>query len=87
MNSDTAASKVSLAYDSLCEMLEALAIKKCYKIYNHECYCAFLKEIIKERVLGDRFDKIRKIRNDSNYYGEEITVEEAEAIISEDNES
>ena len=47
MSDITAASKLSLAYDSLRELLEALAIKHGYKIYNHECYTAFLKEILK----------------------------------------
>ncbi len=83
MSEDTAASKVSLMYDSLRELLEALAIKKGFKIYNHECYCAFLKEIMKESVMGDEFDKIRKIRNDINYYGKDISSEEAITIIKQ----
>ncbi|MEK6826021.1 MAG: hypothetical protein AABX90_00155 [Nanoarchaeota archaeon] len=37
LNEINAASKVSLAYDSLRELLEALSLKKGYKIYNHEC--------------------------------------------------
>lgn len=48
MSDVTAVSKVSLAYDSLRELLEALALKNGYKIYNHECYAAFLKEILGE---------------------------------------
>jgi len=48
LNDTTANSKISLAYDSLRELLEALALKNGFKIYNHECYTAFLKEILKE---------------------------------------
>jgi len=81
MSSITAGSKISLAYDSLRELLEALALKTGYKIYNHECYVAFLKEILKESAIGEEFDEIRKIRNDVNYYGKEISTEEAKAII------
>lgn len=81
MTSITAASKLSLAYDSLRELLEALAVKNGYKIYNHECYTAFLKEIINQSDKGDEFDDIRKIRNAVNYYGKDITVEEATRII------
>lgn len=81
MNSITAGSKLSLAYDSLRELLEALALKKGYKIYNHECYVAFLKEILKESAKGEEFDEIRKIRNDINYYGKDTSVEEAKEII------
>ncbi|HLD49467.1 MAG TPA: hypothetical protein VJB11_03815 [archaeon] len=77
----TASSKITLAYDSLRELLEALALKKGYKIYNHECYAAFLKEIMDESEAGDEFDKIRKIRNAVNYYGKDITEKEAENLI------
>jgi len=81
MSDITASSKLSLAYDSLRELLEALAFKNGYKIYNHECYTAFLKEIMGESDKGDEFDEIRKIRNDVNYYGKDISTEEAEDII------
>jgi uncharacterized protein (UPF0332 family) len=81
MNEITAISKFSLAYDSLREILEALSIEKGYKIYNYECFTAFLKEILNEKEKGNNFDEIRKIRNDVNYYGKQITIEEAEEII------
>lgn len=73
----TAGSKVSLAYDSVRELLEALALQQGYKIYNHECYAAFLKEILQQSLLGDIFDEVRKLRNSINYYGKEISPEEA----------
>ena len=81
LNNDTASSKISLAYESLRDLLEALAIVNGYKIYNHECYCAFLKEILLKSSLGDEFDDLRKIRNSINYYGKEITSEEAKLIL------
>ena len=81
LDNDTAGSKVSLAYDALRELLEALAISEGYKIYNHECYTAFLKQIMKESELGDRFDKFRKIRNDINYYGKDISAAEVKPLI------
>jgi len=83
LNETTASSKVSLAYDSLRELLEALAIKKGFKIYNHECYCSFLKEIIKDSLLGSHFDDLRIIRNKINYYGEDLSIEEAKQILKE----
>jgi len=83
MSDVTSTSKISLAYDSLRELLEALALKIGYKIYNHECYTAFLKEIIGESNRGDDFDKIRKVRNASNYYGKSITVPETKIILSD----
>lgn len=79
----TAASVISLCYDSLRELLEAIAAKRCFKIYNHECYTSFLKEILKEEVLCEKFDKIRKIRNGINYYGKDVSIEDALEIKSE----
>ena len=81
LNETTASSKVSLTYDALRELLEALAIENGFKIYNHECYCAFLKEVIKETNLGDKFDDFRRIRNSINYYGHDISAEEANSLI------
>ena len=78
----TAEAKLSLAYDSLREVLEALCIENGYKIYNHECYTAFLKEILMESRIGDNFDEMRKIRNAINYYGKDVTVKEAEEVIN-----
>lgn len=82
MNNITAASKLSLAYDSLRELLEALALKNGFKVYNHECYTAFLKEVVKKSEQADEFDEIRKVRNAVNYYGKEISTEETSEIIS-----
>lgn len=81
LNEQTAAAKISLYYDSARELLEAIALKKGFKIYNHVCYTAFLKEILKESNLAEEFDALRKIRNDINYYGKEITLEETKAIL------
>ena len=79
----TASSKISLVYDALRELLEALAISKGLKIYNHECYCAFLNELLNEPSLSRKFDNFRKIRNSINYYGKRISAEEAGSIIEE----
>ncbi|MCK4589428.1 MAG: hypothetical protein KAT77_03230 [Nanoarchaeota archaeon] len=79
----TSSSKISLAYDALREILEALALKNRFKIYNHECYVYFLKEILNKSNLGDQFDDIRKVRNRVNYYGKELTIEETKQILEE----
>jgi len=82
LNDVTADSKISLAYDSLRELLEAFSLKKGYKIYNHECYTPFLKEIVIKSELGDEFDELRKLRNQVNYYGKEASIQDARIIIS-----
>ncbi len=77
----TAATVVTLFYDSLRELLEAKSVEKGYKIYNHDCYCAFLKEIEKDEKLGNSFDRFRRIRNGINYYGKDIDVISAKEIV------
>jgi len=73
--------KISLLYDALRENLECLALENRYKIYNHECYTALLKELLNLSREGDIFDELRKIRNSINYYGKKLTIEESRQII------
>lgn len=77
----TASSKISLSYDSLRELLEALALKKGFKIYNHECYYALLNEVLEELDFAERFDELRKIRNSVNYYGKIPSIEETKLTL------
>lgn len=81
LKEETVASKISLHYDSVRELLEALALRKGFKIYNHICYTGFLKEILKETELAEEFDELRVIRNDINYYGKEVSVIEAKEVL------
>ncbi|MBU0894941.1 MAG: hypothetical protein KKF48_03505 [Nanoarchaeota archaeon] len=83
LDETTASTKVSVGYESLREILEVLVIKKCFKIYNHECFCAFLEEICHDKSSSVNFNKFRKIKNQINYYGKDIPVEEAKSIIKE----
>ena len=76
-------SKITLLYDALREYLECNALEKGYKIYNHECYTAFIKEIIGNSCDGDIFDSLRKTRNSINYYGKKVDKEEAKQVISD----
>jgi len=77
----TSVSKISLLYDSSRELLEALALKNGFKIYNHECYTYFLKEILNKGMISEEFDDLRKIRNSINYYGKDISIQEAEDVL------
>lgn len=79
----TSSTKISLSYDSLRELLDSLSISKGYKIYNHECFSAFLKEICKDSDSASKFYSIRQIRNKINYYGEKIPLEDTKIILEE----
>jgi uncharacterized protein (UPF0332 family) len=85
IDENTALAYIPTAYDSLRELIEALSLKKGFKIYNHECYTSFLKEIMKESELGEKFDKIRKVRNSINYYGKRISLEDSKKVINSIN--
>ncbi len=74
-------SKITLLYDALRILLEVIALDKGYKVYNHECYTSFLKEIFGMSREADIFDRLRKIRNGINYYGKEISEAESKDII------
>lgn len=74
--------KITLLYDALRSYLEVIALKKGYKIYNHECYTPFLKEIMSDSDTGDKFDKLRSIRNGINYYGRELNLVEGKEAIA-----
>ena len=75
--------KVGLEYDALRMLLEALALLYGYKIYNHACYKAFLKEVLQDSRAGDVFDNFRRTRNAINYYGKSLSASEAEHVLKE----
>lgn len=74
-------SKITLFYDALREILEAKALENEFKIYNHECYKSFIKEVLKKEKEAKLFDEMRKIRNGINYYGKQVDKEESIYII------
>jgi len=61
-------------YESLREIIEAMAFSEGYKIYSHEAFTAYLKKLKEERI-AEYFDRFRKLRNGANYYGEAIDPE------------
>jgi len=81
LKEETVASKISLDYDSVRELLEAIALRKGFKIYNHVCYTGFLKVILEEVELTEEFDELRIIRNDINYYGKNVSIIEAKEVL------
>lgn len=83
LNETTASTKVSLMYDSVRELLEALALSNGFKIYNHECFTSFLVTKCVKLQSANKFDRFRKIRNGLRYYGQRINTKEAHSLISE----
>ena len=80
INEKNISAYVSLAYDSLREILEALCISKGYKVLSHICIGELLKDIIKDFEYG-QFDRLRYVRNSINYYGEKVDFIQGKQII------
>ena len=83
LNDVTASIRVANNYDAMREVLEAIAISKGFKIYNHDCFVGFIQEVLGMDREASRFDKFRKIRNSINYSGKHIGVSDAENLIGE----
>jgi uncharacterized protein (UPF0332 family) len=71
---------VSMAYDSLREILEALCILKGYKVTSHLCLGELLKTLIYDFDFIS-FDRFRYIRNGINYYGTKVDFDQGKEII------
>jgi hypothetical protein len=82
----TISSIISLLYDAARELLESLASIKGYKIYNHDCYFAFIKREFDNEKMSGIFNNSRLIRNGINYYGVHVSLEKGELIVRDINE-
>lgn len=71
---------VSLAYDSLLAVLEALCNSRGYKVLSHICIGELLQELL-EKFDYHSFDRLRWIRNSINYYGQKVDFEQGKEII------
>jgi hypothetical protein len=67
---------LSSSYESLRQVLEAIALLEGYKVFSHEAFAAYLKTL-NEESTSEKFDRLRKLRNGVNYYGKSISVDVA----------
>lgn len=74
INDITASSVLSLSYESLREILEAMCLVEGYKVYSHEAFTSYLSKL-KEDNIAVEFDRFRKLRNGVNYYGKTVSVD------------
>ena len=51
--------------------------------FDHLSITYFLKEIINKDEIAKKFDRLRKIRNGINYYGEDLNLETVEEALKE----
>jgi len=69
----TSATIMTNYYESLREIVEAIATIDGYRVYSHEAFTSYLKEK-GEDSISIKFDNFRKIRNSVNYYGRPVEV-------------
>ena len=74
-------SYISVAYDSLREILEAVCLLNGYKVTNHICIGELLKSIDKAFEF-EMFDRFRYIRNGVKYYGTKVGFEQGKEVIN-----
>ena len=70
-------------YEGMREYCEAIGYLRGYKFLDHESIGFFLRDILKEQSLFNKFDRYRKLRNGINYYGNDIDVETVKEAILE----
>jgi|SaaInlV_200m_DNA_2_1039689.scaffolds.fasta_scaffold06307_6 hypothetical protein len=87
LNETTAPIKVVNSYESLREILEAVAISRGFKIYGHDCIAGFIAEVLKMPREANQFNKFRIIRNGVNYYGRSVKLLDSKVLIKEINEA
>lgn len=63
-------------YESLRELADAVLIKDGYKSYSHEASIVYLKKYNIPLSDLNGFDRLRKIRNNSKYYGKTVDLED-----------
>lgn len=83
LDDTTSRSKALLAYDAVRELLEALSHREGYDVHNHECYKAFLQEVIGASDLARSFDDLREQRNRLEYDAETIRPELADSYVDQ----
>ena len=71
---------VSMAFDSLREILEAVCISFGYKVTSHLCLGELLKTLTDDFDFNE-FDRLRYIRNGINYYGTKIDFMQGKELI------
>lgn len=71
------------AYECIREAVQAFMAKEGLNPYSHEAIIAFGRE---KKLLDEReaftLDRYREKRNDINYRGQKVTLEEAKGVIS-----
>ncbi len=82
LNENNASFRFESAYEVIREASQSFLAIEGYKSYSHEALFSF---ILEKTILPEqdaiRADRYREIRNDINYRGKKVTIEETKEII------
>ena len=76
LTDESASLILSSAYESLRQVLEAIALKNGYKVFSHVAYTEYLAQN-NQQAASNVFDRLRTLRNGVNYYGNHVPEEVA----------
>ena len=83
INEKNASFRFESAYECLREAIQSFMAREGYNPYSHEAVVVYAAE---KGLLNEKetisFDRYREKRNDLNYRGQKITLEEAQEIIT-----
>jgi spore germination protein YaaH len=82
INETSASIVLTVSYESLREILEAISLLEGFKVYSHEAYTAYLQKLGEEKI-AIMFDRLRKLRNGVNYYGKTVSIEVAKEALKD----
>ena len=82
LNTNTSKTILRELYEGLREYCEAIGYLHGYKFLDHESISFFLRDVLKEESVYNKFDRYRKLRNGINYYGDNIDIETAKEAIT-----
>ena len=70
-------------YEGLRQFCEAIGFARGFKFQSHEAISYFLRDILKENGISQKFDRYRILRNQINYYGDDISEETVKDALEE----
>lgn len=74
--------KFSLFFHSLTQFLDSLALQEGYKILTLDAYVSFMKDVLKESILSNRFSQIVETYKLIKHEGKTLTEEEFESQLA-----
>lgn|SRR3989338_5883930 len=83
LTSDSAKSIFRELYEGLREFCEALGFLNGYKFSDHISITYFLNDVLREESISKKFDRLRRLRNGANYYGDDLDVETVKESLKE----